>query len=132
MIRVNARSALVLAIGLLLGFAEPSCAAGDTDAHSPMLSAHPDNRAPPSAARPAAETQAVADQLNEVDRSLPDSAALAQPAATASNAPAGHSAPATAASSEHSIWNETSLIGKVFIGFGTVLTIASAARMFMA
>ena len=34
--------------------------------------------------------------------------------------------------SEHSIWDETSLIGKIFIGFGALLTIASAARMFMA
>ena len=31
-----------------------------------------------------------------------------------------------------SIWDETSLIGKIFIGFGALLTIASAARMFMA
>jgi hypothetical protein len=37
-----------------------------------------------------------------------------------------------AASGEHSVWDETSLIGKIFIGFGALLTIASAARMFMA
>ena len=36
------------------------------------------------------------------------------------------------AGNDHSLWNETSLIGKVFIGLGTLLTIASAARMFMA
>jgi len=36
------------------------------------------------------------------------------------------------ASSDHSVWDETSLIGKIFIGLGTLLTLASAARMFMA
>ena len=36
------------------------------------------------------------------------------------------------AGNDHSLWDETSLIGKVFIAFGTLLTIASAARMFMA
>ena len=36
------------------------------------------------------------------------------------------------AGNDHSVWDETSLIGKVFIAFGTLLTIASAARMFMA
>jgi hypothetical protein len=35
-------------------------------------------------------------------------------------------------SSESSIWDQTSLIGKIFIGFGALLTMASAARMFMA
>ena len=43
-------------------------------------------------------------------------------------------APAAAASdsSESSTWDQTSLIGKIFIGFGALLTMASAARMFMA
>ena len=36
------------------------------------------------------------------------------------------------AGNDHSLWDETSLIGKVFIAFGTLLTVASAARMFMA
>ena len=37
-----------------------------------------------------------------------------------------------AASSENSAWDQSSLIGKIFIGFGALLTLASAARMFMA
>ena len=41
-------------------------------------------------------------------------------------------APAQASSSDSSSWDETSLIGKIFIGFGALLTMASAARMFMA
>ena len=36
------------------------------------------------------------------------------------------------AGSQNATWDETSLIGKIFIGFGALLTIASAARMFMA
>jgi hypothetical protein len=33
---------------------------------------------------------------------------------------------------EGSTWDQASLIGKIFIGFGALLTMASAARMFMA
>jgi len=75
-------------------------------------------------------TQVVAaDQLNDVDRSLHQSDAPATTLAMASvDAPA-----ATAiTSNESSTWDQTSLIGKIFIGFGALLTMASAARMFMA
>ena len=40
--------------------------------------------------------------------------------------------PAAATANESSAWDQTSLIGKIFIGFGALLTVASAARMFMA
>jgi hypothetical protein len=40
-------------------------------------------------------------------------------------------APAAVSSSD-STWDQTSLIGKIFIAFGGLLTLASAARMFMA
>ena len=39
---------------------------------------------------------------------------------------------AASSSNESSTWDQTSLIGKIFIGFGALLTMASAARMFMA
>jgi hypothetical protein len=72
----------------------------------------------------------AADQLNDVDRSLHEGN---PPAATAAAAPANPpAAPATASSQENSTWDQTSLIGKIFIGFGALLTMASAARMFMA
>jgi len=75
----------------------------------------------------------AADQLNEVDRALqespPAAATLAMASADASVAPA---APVMASSNVNSTWDETSLIGKIFIGFGALLTMASAARMFMA
>jgi len=49
-------------------------------------------------------------------------------------APAGNPSPAATASvtSDNSVWDQTSLIGKIFIGFGALLTMASAARMFIA
>jgi hypothetical protein len=75
----------------------------------------------------AADTELVsADQLNEVDRSLSDDKAAA-PTLTMAVAQAP-----TAASNDDSTWNQTSLIGKIFIAFGGLLTFASAARMFMA
>jgi hypothetical protein len=86
-------------------------------------------------AQPAADAQVIsADQLNDVDRALQETARPAPTLAMASaEAPAAPAAPVTAASSnESSTWDQTSLIGKIFIGFGALLTMASAARMFMA
>jgi hypothetical protein len=91
-----------------------------------ILQAAPDNAA---AAQPALETQIVAaDQLNDLDRALHDSKAPTMAMASA-DAPAG---PMMARSDESSTWDQTSLIGKIFIAFGALLTMASAARMFMA
>jgi len=80
----------------------------------------------------ATDAQVVAaDQLNEVDRALQENSPA--PAAMASaEAPVAATAPVMASNSANSPWDETSLIGKIFIGFGALLTMASAARMFMA
>jgi hypothetical protein len=69
-----------------------------------------------------------ADQLNDVDRALHESPA---PAATVARAasPVASLAPDTNTST--SAWDQTSIIGKIFIGFGALLTMASAARMFL-
>jgi hypothetical protein len=101
---------------------------------SSIVQAAPDSQANPQPPANAAQdsTQVVsADQLNDVDRSLHESAAAVTPVAMAS---ADTPAPAAtaAASNESSTWDQTSLIGKIFIGFGALLTMASAARMFMA
>jgi hypothetical protein len=84
-------------------------------------------------AQPAIDTPVVAaDQLNDVDRALHAAAPPETPVAMASaDAPA---APAVVAagSNESSTWDQTSLVGKIFIGFGALLTMASAARMFIA
>jgi hypothetical protein len=92
----------------------------------------PDNAAD---AQPVANAEVVSpDQLNDVDRALRETARPAQTLAmAAAEAPAAPAAPVTAArSNESSTWDQTSLIGKIFIGFGALLTMASAARMFMA
>jgi len=86
----------------------------------------------PADAQAPADAQVVvsSDQLNDVDRALqqtPSTQTVAM--AEAKPTPA---APVLASSSDNSAWDQTSLIGKVFIAFGALLTMASAARMFMA
>jgi hypothetical protein len=108
-----------------------------------IVQAAPDKSAdaPPTAdvqptAGAQADTQVVAaDQLNDVDRALRQSppAAGTPPAAPLAVASAeAPAAPVAAGSNDNSAWDQTSLIGKIFIGFGALLTMASAARMFMA
>jgi hypothetical protein len=93
-----------------------------------IVQATPDSAAD---AQPATGSQVVSsDQLNDVDRALRASDAPAPTVAMASaDTPA---APVMTRSDENSTWDQTSLIGKIFIGFGALLTMASAARMFMA
>jgi hypothetical protein len=81
---------------------------------------------------PAVNTELVAaDQLNDVDRALSENKADERPVLTPTVAMAMAQAPAAVSSSD-STWDQTSLIGKIFIAFGALLTMASAARMFMA
>jgi hypothetical protein len=87
---------------------------------------------PADAEAPAADATVVApDQLNDVDRALQEAPATQQTVAMASAKPAADST-AQAANSESSTLDKTSLVGKIFIAFGALLTMASAARMFMA
>ena len=96
------------------------------------------NQSDPQAQPPAANTELVAaDQLNDVDRALSenrnddkDKAPSATLAMAVAQAPA--QTQAAAVSTDDSAWGQTSLIGKIFIAFGGLLTLASAARMFMA
>jgi hypothetical protein len=84
-------------------------------------------------AQPAPESGVVApDQLNDVDRALREGTTPPAQITMASAEPPAAPAPPVMASSESASWNQTSLIGKIFIGFGALLTLASAARMFMA
>jgi hypothetical protein len=113
--------------------ASPDTPAGSAHAMSTrandILQAAP---ATPADAQPAIDTPVVAaDELNDVDRALhastPPETAVAMAAADAPAAPV-----VAAGSNESSTWDQTSLIGKIFIGFGALLTMASAARMFIA
>jgi hypothetical protein len=83
-----------------------------------------------------AEAQAVSDasvvssdQLNDVDRALQQPTSTQTVAMVSAKPAAG---PVMASGGEASTWDQTSLVGKIFIAFGALLTMASAARMFMA
>jgi hypothetical protein len=113
-----------------------SAAKAMTARASDILQAAPGKPADvPPAADPQSDAQVFApDQLNDVDRALRESAPPASTPRAAPLALASAEAPAApaAASNDSTAWGQTSLIGKIFIGFGALLTMASAARMFMA
>jgi hypothetical protein len=98
------------------------------------------NQSDPQAQPGAANTELVAaDELNDVDRALSESGndnkdkvPSATLAMAAAQAPAPAQTQAAVVSTDDSAWGQTSLIGKIFIAFGGLLTLASAARMFMA
>jgi hypothetical protein len=97
--------------------------------------AQPQADTTPEATAAAAADVVPADELNDVDRAMTDDKPAAPTLALASlDTPASATDTTTGQSitSEDSAWNQTSLIGKVFIAFGGLLTLASAARMFIA
>jgi hypothetical protein len=94
-----------------------------------MLLAAADKPVPADAQGVSDAAVVSSDQLNDVDRALQQTPST-QTVAMASARPAA--APVMASGNEASTWDQTSLIGKIFIAFGALLTMASAARMFMA
>lgn len=111
-----------------------SAGAMSARANSIMQAAAADNQA---GSPPATDAQIVApDQLNDVDRALRESnpSDATRPAAMPIAMVSTDAAPAAAAtaSNDSSSLDRTSLIGKIFIGFGALLTMASAVRMFIA
>lgn len=127
---------------------------------SPDTSVQPVTATPTPAQAQAATSDVVAsDQINDLDKNLGatpngDDAAsqiatkMAAQVAQNSSQAAGVNVPMTAtpamsamasadrpaevASTDNNAWSQSSLIGKIFIAFGGLLTVASAARMFMA
>jgi hypothetical protein len=133
------RFALCLAIGLLLCLAGPLHAAPGAlellfkpesiaqSGGSPLAAGRNLGNPKPTAAPPIV----AAEDLNEADRALQDE--TPRPSmAVASKDQATPRRTVAMAGSDHSVWNETSLIGKIFVGLGTLLMVASTARMFMA
>ena len=81
--------------------------------------------------RASAENQGVApNQLNEADRALSNDPFRTRTAAA--DVQIRRIAPIIVAASDSSVWDETSFVGKVFVVLGALLTVASAARMFIA
>ncbi len=87
---------------------------------------------------------ASADQLNDIDRAIADEKPEARSddvtvAAPAPAATPGRIVKALPSGERHFFksddsgpWNKTSLIGKIFVAFGSLLTLASAARLIIA
>jgi hypothetical protein len=86
---------------------------------------------PADAQAPADAAVVASDQLNDVDKALQETPPKQQTVALAVVRPTATS-PVKAAADDSNAWDQTSLIGKIFIAFGALLTMASAARMFMA
>jgi hypothetical protein len=128
--KTSGRAAFILAIGLVLGFAGPSWAAdSQTDA---AAAAAPANPADTQGAAP--NQAAPSDQLSDADRAARQDdvrTPVIVTQQTPPETPVVRASPVVAGS-QNATWDETSLIGKIFIGFGALLTVASAARMFMA
>lgn len=143
---IKAGAALILAAGLLMGAAGPLPAADTAPDGAKGMSAAMTEKAntvlqaadkPAEAETPAEPGAVAADQPNTFDRSLtPSDQPSTQPAATTTQGVvlASTSRPSSeqAASNESSTLDKTSMIGKIFIAVGALLTVASAARMFMA
>jgi len=72
-----------------------------------------------------------ADQLNDIDRAASNDAFRSRTTG-ANGASSRRMAPAIVAATDNSFWDTTSLVGKIFVIFGALLTVASAARMFIA
>jgi hypothetical protein len=120
---------VILTIGLLVGIAGPSKAqSADNAATDNAGVTAPAN---PAEAQAAPANQAAGtDQLSDVDRAARQDDVKTPVVVTRTETPAR--ANPVVAGSQNANWDETSLIGKIFIGFGALLTVASAARMFMA
>jgi hypothetical protein len=85
----------------------------------------------------------ASDELNDLDKAAHAASAIsaAAPAPVVATATTAAAAPVAAPVSDQiasshddagDTWGKTSLIGKIFVAFGGLLTLASAARMFMA
>lgn len=144
---IKASAALIFAAGLLMGAAGPLPAADAQPDSAKGMSAAITEKAntvlqatdrPAEAETPAEPGAVAADQ--PLDRSLtpsdqPATASTQQAATTTQGVVlASTSRPSSeqAASNESSTLDRTSMIGKIFIAVGALLTVASAARMFMA
>jgi len=73
----------------------------------------------------------AAQESNQSNRALEEET-LKLPIAVASNDDTAPRRTVAMSGAGHSVWNETSLLGKIFVSLGTLLMFASTARMFMA
>jgi hypothetical protein len=113
----------------------PSVTAGAAPAAQPAADsqqAQPTGVAAPQTQDQQAQTatDATAQQPNTVERSLTADQRPADATTPAETADA-NTAQAASAGDQGSGWDKASIVGKIFIAAGTLLTLGSAARMFM-
>ncbi|MGJ4949212.1 hypothetical protein [Bradyrhizobium sp. HKCCYLS20291] len=118
-IQSRGRSALIIAAAFVLGLAGTGLAGAVEKAYSPFLPVGSDSA-------PEAKTDVFPAPQVEVQAQAADAAANE----TAPNEPVTVSM-ATVSNDDSSGWDRASIIGKIFIACGTLLTLGSAARMFM-
>jgi hypothetical protein len=119
-------AAYVLAAGLFACMGTPSFAAEPSPWPATTGVVAGDNQqAAPNAA---ASDQAATAQPDAADRSL---TADQRPADAMTEATDPNATQVTATSEGGGGWDKASLVGKIFIAAGTLLTLGSAARMFM-
>jgi hypothetical protein len=105
---------------------------------APPITAFPAASQDQAGTRAADDGNVVApDEVNELDRAVdetpkPTVMAATTPAPDAGSATTVGTAQVSSATSNDGAWDKASLIGKIFIAAGGLLTLASAARMFMA
>jgi len=136
-IKASKPAAWILAVGLFACMGAPSFAAeGSPWPAAAATTAQPSAggqqaNAPDAAAATAqsATDATTAQQPDTVERSL---ATEQQPVDAATRAEtADATSVQTASSDQGSGWDKASIVGKIFIAAGTLLTLGSAARMFM-
>jgi hypothetical protein len=118
-------AAYILAAGLFACLGTPSFAAEPSPWPATTGVTSTDGQ---QAAPNAASDQAAAAQPDTADRSL---TADQRPADAVTEANDPNATQVTATSEEGGGWDKASLVGKIFIAAGTLLTLGSAARMFM-
>jgi hypothetical protein len=138
-IQANARSALILAATLVAAFALGLAGTGMSYAATDgTMQLSMDATASSSAPASPATTDANAAPTDQQQMAPAMSFPLAGNAVADNTEPAAATSPSEAAAStvsasndDSSGWDKASIIGKIFIACGTLLTLGSAARMFM-
>ena len=142
-IQATARSALVLAAALvaasMLGFAGSSASYAATDSvfpDPPQISTQASSNGAAAAPATTDANAAPADQQQVDQQAAPVTPSPLAGNAVADNTDSAATTDATAntvavSNDDNSGWDKASIIGKIFIACGTLLTLGSAARMFM-
>ena len=123
-IQASGRSALIIAAALVLSLTGTGLArAAETQPFSPFLPVGSDTSAPAKQeVSPAPQAEAPPAPMTQATDAASAEPAQAEPVTVNL---------VTVSNDDSSGWDKASIIGKIFIACGTLLTLGSAARMFM-